>query len=62
MSPDAVTVRGGEAIVISGSDLPASVYTVAGTPVYQGDSRRIILPTGLYIVRVGNHITKVALH
>lgn len=62
ISPDAVSVRGGEAIVISGSDLPASVYTVAGTPVYQGDSRRIHLPTGLYIVRIGNHTTKVALH
>ena len=62
MASEPATVRGGEAIIISGSDLPASVYTIAGTPAYHGESRRIILPTGLYIVKVGNHTTKVALH
>ncbi|MCX4283954.1 MULTISPECIES: M6 family metalloprotease domain-containing protein [Duncaniella] len=62
MSPQSVTVRGDKAIIISGSDLPASVYTIAGTLAYHGESRRIILPTGLYIVKVGNHTTKVALH
>ncbi|HBN63188.1 MAG TPA: hypothetical protein DD424_04685, partial [Porphyromonadaceae bacterium] len=49
MSPQSVTVRGDKAIIISGSDLPASVYTIAGTLAYHGESRRIILPTGLYI-------------
>lgn len=57
-----VSIGGGDAIVISGTDLPVSVFTLTGTPVYTGTSRRIDgLPTGLYIVRVAGKTAKVAL-
>lgn len=53
-------ITGGEAIFISGSDLPAEVYSVTGRQVYAGMSRRIDLPTGIYIVKIGNRTIKTA--
>lgn len=54
------TITGGEAIFISGSDLPAEVYSITGQRVYTGSSRRIDLPTGIYIVKIGNRTVKTA--
>lgn len=59
-SDSPVGISGGDAVVISGSELPAEVYSLTGVRVYSGDSRRIELPSGLYIVKVGDRTVKVA--
>ncbi len=53
-------ISGGSAITISGSDLPAAVYSLTGIRVYEGSSRHIELPAGLYIVKVGTRTAKVS--
>ena len=59
MDDGPVKVSGGEAVVIEGTDDVAEIYSLTGVRVYSGDSRRIELPAGLYIVRVGAVTEKV---
>lgn len=56
-----IAIIGGDAVNITGTDLPATVYSLTGSTVYSGNSRRIELPAGLYIVRIGGKTAKVAL-
>lgn len=48
-------------IIITGSDETAEVYTASGATIYSGGDREIALPAGIYVVRVGSVIAKVAL-
>lgn len=55
----AVGVESG-AIVISGSEAEAAVYTTSGQTIYVGAERRIEVPSGVYIVKVAGQVSKVA--
>lgn len=55
----AVGVENG-AIVISGSDAEAAVYTTSGQAIYVGTERRIEVSSGVYIVKVAGQVSKVA--
>ena len=45
--------------MIEGTDHDAEIYSLTGVRVYSGDSCRIELPAGLYIVKVGAVTEKV---
>lgn len=59
LTDGSVTIAGGNSITITGSELPATVYTLMGAQVYSGSARTIDLPAGLYIVKVGTTTAKV---
>lgn len=48
-------------ITIAGSDDEVTVYNAAGAVVYQGMDREIPAAAGVYMVRLGNTVKKVAL-
>ncbi len=57
-----ITVKGGEAIIIEGTEAGAEVYTPTGLMVYSSTSRYIPLPPGLYIVRISGRTYKTIIH
>ena len=57
----AVNVNGNNIMVLGADGLLIEVYTVAGTKVYAGRDSEITLSEGLYIVKVGNKVFKIAL-
>lgn len=62
ITPDAPAVEitpGRGEVTVSGSDLPAEVYTLQGALIYRGLDRQIPLPAGLYIIKVDATVKKV---
>lgn len=58
----AISVENGNIVINNAAEnMQVAVYSISGTTIYQGTAKTIATPkAGIYIVRVGNKTTKVA--
>jgi hypothetical protein len=49
----------GGSILIQNTQARATIYNIGGAKVYEGADREIALPSGVYVVRIGEMAKKV---